>query len=87
MLAKYGDRLKTLHIHDNDGTADQHIIPFDGNIDYSRFIAKLKKLDFYGIIALEVMRNRTDIYNDLSDEQFLDKAFSAAVKLFEMRQG
>jgi hypothetical protein len=33
------------------------------------------------------MRNRTDIYNDLSDEQFLDKAFSAAVKLFEMRQG
>ena len=87
VLEKYGDRLKTLHIHDNDGTADQHIIPFDGNIDYSKFIAKLKKLDFYGIIALEVMRNRTDIYNDLSDEQFLDKAFSAAVKLFEMRQG
>lgn len=87
VLSKYGDRLKTLHIHDNDGTADQHAIPFDGNIDYTSFIEKLKKLDYYGVISLEVMRDRSELYNGLSDAEFLAKAFEAAKKLYGMRQG
>lgn len=87
VLSAYGDRLKTLHVHDNDGTADQHAIPFDGNVDFERFIAKLKENEFYGVIALEVMRDRTSLYDGMSDEQFLANAFDAAKKLFEMRQG
>lgn len=87
VLAKYGDRLKALHIHDNDGNSDQHAIPFDGNIDMQRFVSKLKELEYYGMITLEVMRDRSDLYDDLTDEQFLAKAFEAGKKLFEMRQG
>ena len=87
VLGAYGGRLKTLHIHDNDGSADQHAIPFDGNIDFERFIAKLRELDYYGVISLEVMRDRSDLYDGLSDEEFLAKAFDAAKKLYEMRQG
>lgn len=34
LLEQYGDRLSALHIADNDTTADQHRIPFDGNIDF-----------------------------------------------------
>ena len=87
VLGKYGERLKALHIHDNDGNSDQHAIPFDGNIDMDRFVSKLKELEYYGIITLEVMRDRSDLYDDLTDEQFLAKAFEAGKKLFEMRQG
>ena len=87
VLSKYGSRLKALHIHDNDGTADQHAIPFDGNIDMQRFVSKLKELDYYGVISLEVMRYRSSLYDGMTDEQFLAKAFDAAKKLFEMRQG
>ena len=87
VLSKYGGRLKALHIHDNDGTADQHAIPFDGNIDMQRFVSKLKELDYYGVISLEVMRYRSSLYDGMTDEQFLAKAFDAAKKLFEMRQG
>ena len=87
VLSKYGSRLKALHIHDNDGTADQHAIPFDGNIDMQRFVSKLKELDYYGVISLEVMRCRSSLYDGMTDEQFLAKAFDAAKKLFEMRQG
>ncbi len=87
VLGKYGERLKALHIHDNDGNSDQHAIPFDGNIDMQRFIGKLKELEYYGMITLEVMRDRSDLYDDLTDEQFLAKAFEAGKKLFEMRQG
>ena len=87
VLGKYGERLKALHIHDNDGNSDQHAIPFDGNIDMDRFVSKLKDLEYYGMITLEVMRDRSDLYDDLTDEQFLAKAFEAGKKLFEMRQG
>jgi sugar phosphate isomerase/epimerase len=87
VLGKYGERLKALHIHDNDGNSDQHAIPFDGNIDMDRFVSKLKELEYYGMITLEVMRDRSDLYDDLTDEQFLAKAFEAGKKLFEMRQG
>ena len=52
-----------------------------------RFISKLKELDYYGVLALEVMRDKSDLYNDLTDEQYLAKAFEAGKKLFEMRQG
>jgi sugar phosphate isomerase/epimerase len=27
-LAKYGDKLAALHHHDNDGSSDQHLLPF-----------------------------------------------------------
>lgn len=83
----YAGRLKTLHIHDNDGTCDQHAIPFDASIDFERFIKKLKDCNYYGVIALEVMKHYSDLYNDMTDEQFLARAFEAAKRLFEMRQG
>ena len=52
-----------------------------------RFVSKLKELDYYGVISLEVMRCRSSLYDGMTDEQFLAKAFDAAKKLFEMRQG
>ena len=86
VLDKYGNRLKTLHIHDNDGNDDLHGIPFDGNVDYDRFIAKLKELDYYGVISLEIMKPRWERYNEVSDEEYLARAFDAAKRLYEMRQ-
>lgn len=34
-LAVIGGRLKTVHIHDNDGIHDTHRIPFDGTVDWN----------------------------------------------------
>lgn len=36
LLANNGERLTALHISDNDGSGDQHRLPFDGNIDFSK---------------------------------------------------
>ena len=35
LLGKYGARLGATHLHDNDGAKDQHLIPFEGSIDWS----------------------------------------------------
>ena len=51
-LAAAGDRLRSLHVHDNDGSADQHSMPGTGSIDWESLDATLEAFD--GWAALEV---------------------------------
>ena len=54
LLAMYGSRLKALHLHDNDGTDDQHLLPFDGVIDWQKTMADIVSAGYTGAVALEV---------------------------------
>jgi len=47
------DRLKCLHVHDNNKTADQHTLPFLENIDFPGIIKALKEIDYEGELTLE----------------------------------
>ncbi len=49
-----GDRLFTLHIHDSDGTSDQHWIPGRGIIDWNPFLEALERIGFAGPRILEI---------------------------------
>jgi len=52
-----GEKLFTLHIHDNDGRGeDQHLIPGRGTTDWDAFLAALEAMAFEGIRTLEVGR-------------------------------
>jgi len=42
-LTEYGDRLLALHLHDNDGTSDQHTLNQYGTIDWQDIAKKLAK--------------------------------------------
>ncbi len=42
VLEKYEDRLAALHIHDNHGTSDEHLLPFDGGIDWNTAASRLR---------------------------------------------
>ena len=57
-VKKYGNRLKVLHVHDNDKVDDRHRIPMDGNgeieIDWPEFIRSLKYINFNGVFSLEI---------------------------------
>lgn len=52
MLGTFGHRLKTLHIHDNQGS-DTHVLPFEGTIDWAQFRTVLHGLDYAGNVLLE----------------------------------
>ena len=43
----------SVHIQDNDGTGDGHLIPGDGTIDWDAFLAALKKANYLGDCVLE----------------------------------
>jgi sugar phosphate isomerase/epimerase len=47
------DYILECHIHDNFGHIDEHLIPFEGNIDWSAFITKLREKKFNGCLIIE----------------------------------
>lgn len=83
LLTMYGDKLMALHLHDNDESADQHCMPFDGNINWDAVMKKLTYVHYKGPTALEIM-NRG--YEHIKDpREFLAIAFERAKRLENLR--
>ena len=84
----FGDRLVFTHIHDNHllPENDEHLLPFDGMIDYTRTAELLKKYNYKGTLMLEIdePHEGSEKYSDLSLEQFTDKAYRAVCRLRDM---
>ncbi len=78
LLARFGHRLMALHLHDNDGTDDQHRLPFNGNIDWPFMMRRIKATGYLGNIHLEI---RNDDCRTLPPEAFLAQAYQRAVRL------
>ena len=53
LLGEYPDRLMALHIHDNNGASDQHLLPYEGNISWKDFMLALKDSTYNGPLMLE----------------------------------
>ena len=48
-----GKALKVLHVHDNLGIPDPHLVPGMGQIDWKDFVAALRETGFDGVFSLE----------------------------------
>jgi sugar phosphate isomerase/epimerase len=81
LLDKFGNKLIALHLHDNDGTDDQHRIIGEGNVNWVEITKKLKKYGYHGSISLEVTNEFSLLFKDLSAENFLVKAYKHAEEL------
>lgn len=53
-ISAYGSLMIGTHIHDNDGTRDQHLLPFYGNIDWQSAM-KAFAASYSGFINYEAM--------------------------------
>ena len=51
-----GHRLKTLHIHDNDGHTDWHMGAFMGTTDWELFIEGLRDINYEGDLSFETFK-------------------------------
>lgn len=79
----YGHRLTALHLHDNKGEHDEHLLPFDGAIDWAALARSLTKTPYSGPIGLEVQAYH-GYETHMSAEAFLDAAFTAAKRIGDM---
>ena len=67
-----GKYLRTLHVHDNDGKADRHQLPWLGTANWNSFTAALAETGFDGVISLEtrgpVSRDMPDAVRDAAEK-------------------
>lgn len=54
-IRELGGHLKALHIHDNDGTKDQHIAPFAGTVPWNEVLQALGEIGYTGDFTFEVV--------------------------------
>lgn len=72
-LNLYGNRIFAIHLHDNTGNGDSHMIPFDGNIDWDTKLKALAGSSYQGSITLEAEYHH-GVYAMDGFEAFLKKA-------------
>ncbi len=86
----YADRLIALHIHDNRCgiDTDDHLLPFDGKIDWEKCAKQLAKSSFTGTIMFELCRypnlDGKIIYEDISDEEYFRIAKERCLRFEQM---
>jgi sugar phosphate isomerase/epimerase len=71
------DRLKALHIHDNDLVGDSHQIPFSMNMDFEAIAKALKEIGYDGYLTLEADRYLSKFDKDTVEKGVQDLANSA----------
>lgn len=86
-MEHFGERLGALHIHDNKVVKDRddHLLPYDGNIDFEEVAQHIAKNGNNITVMLEVNRGAkiddTAVYGDISDEEYVKRAADAVRKL------
>jgi sugar phosphate isomerase/epimerase len=53
------EHLITTHVHDNNRTKDDHLVPFDGKIDWDAALMSMQKIGFEGTYLME-LRNTSE---------------------------
>lgn len=78
IIRKYGERLYAIHLHDNNGAADFHMIPGNGRIDWESVMGALAESAYEGPLVLEISSYERDT------DVFLRKAYEAGCRLDEL---
>ncbi len=58
-IRKLGKRIKIVHLHDNRGTDDEHLMPYTGNIIWKDVIGALRDIGYEGTLNFETFRQVT----------------------------
>ncbi|MBU1699185.1 MAG: sugar phosphate isomerase/epimerase [Candidatus Eisenbacteria bacterium] len=76
LLRKWGYRLVTTHLSDNNGVTDDHYLPGDGRIDWDIIQDAFPKTQYSGALMLEVVPQTGEVP---APEQFTRMAYSRAL--------
>jgi len=71
VIKKFKDRIFSVHIHDNNGKKDEHLLPFSGNIDWRRVYSALIYSGYTGVFMYEVCNPNLNVKENLKRMQFI----------------
>jgi L-ribulose-5-phosphate 3-epimerase len=82
-LENFGDKLFAIHLHDNHGDHDTHLLPFDGSINWDKISKGINKSVPQEFLTLEADFNRnhpdSEKYEALSALEYLELAYERLV--------
>jgi len=81
-LERCKDRLIAVHLHDNDGTSDQHRLPFTGTVDWRRLAQLVAHSSYEECVNLETLCDENTGID--GEELFLRNAYEVAQALSGM---
>jgi sugar phosphate isomerase/epimerase len=84
LLSQYGDRLMAVHLHDNLGKDDEHLVPFDGVVDFDKVAKGIAATEYDGPVTLESYHGLSSRYDGVGQDEFLAKAYESARRLRRM---
>ena len=64
MLKVLGNRTRVLHVQDNLGAKDDHLIPTEGTINWKKFATALGEIDYQGTFNFEISKPFTLLDKD-----------------------
>ena len=80
-VQKYGNRIKVIHLHDNDGVKDLHQVPFEGKLNLPILASRLNKLAQIPRLTLECEMPNSSYK---SADAFLKAAYDSGLRFKEM---
>ena len=75
-MRQCGSLIKVLHLHDNNGRADDHRFPYEGSFDWATFKTVIKEIGFDGTYSIESSFNGSCPY-DLKETYLITLAKAA----------
>jgi sugar phosphate isomerase/epimerase len=84
---KLSGHLKMVHINDNDGDCDAHLIPGEGSIDWSWVIGELRHHHFNGGLIIEMSARENESVNDTLARARRGRDFLASILKAEPGKG
>jgi len=67
LIKKFGPRIYNTHLHDSDGTDDNHLAPGEGTIDWNGLFKALAKAEYKGYLNFE-FSVKTGAYPDFKEK-------------------
>lgn len=76
--------IRAVHVHDNLGKDDNHLLPFLGTIQWEKVLPALRESGFAGDLVFEIKQNAAMPYDLMDDSmQFCAKVGRKLIELFE----
>jgi len=69
VIHEMGPRLGCVHLHDNDGSADDHLLPGMGTLPFEDVARALAEVGFSEAFLLEIYRDTWEVRRDLTPER------------------
>ena len=80
----WAEKVTCVHLHDNCGQKDkdEHLLPFDGTVDFNYVMKSLNRANFSASIMLEVFNEK---YPSMNKKEFFKLAYERAKKLSQIK--